>query len=79
MARWEPWTLDQVKEKYYQWEQASIAVSTSKSYTIDGRTLTRENLDEIRKMMAYWENEADRIINGRKSVNRVMRFVPRDL
>ena len=76
MAKWEPWTLEQVQEKYYEWERASIAVSTSKSYTIDGRQLTRENLNEIRNMMAYWKAEADRLMSGKKSINRIMQVIP---
>lgn len=79
MARWDPFTIEQAKEKYYQWSEAAQAVATSQSYTIDGRTLTRANLDEIRKMMAYWKAEVERMLDGKQSLNRVLRVVPRDL
>ncbi|WNA15494.1 hypothetical protein [Acinetobacter phage HFM1] len=79
MACFEPWTLDEVKQKLENWLAAEDALATSKSYTIDGRTLTRANMQEIASRIAYWKNEAERLSCGRKSVNRVMRFVPRDL
>lgn len=36
------------------WLAASRAVATGKSYTIDGRQLTRENGSEIREQINYW-------------------------
>lgn len=79
MACFEPWTLDEVKQKLADWLAAESALATSKSYTIDGRTLTRANMQEIASRIAFWRNEAERLSCGRKSVNRVMRVIPRDL
>ncbi|QHJ79155.1 MAG: hypothetical protein [Caudoviricetes sp.] len=79
MACFEPWTLDEVKAKLELWLTAESALATSKSYTIDGRQLTRANLSEIKDRIAYWRAEAERLACGRKSVNKVMRILPRDL
>jgi uncharacterized small protein (DUF1192 family) len=79
MACFEPWTLDEVKQKLDDWLAAESALATSKSYTIDGRTLTRANMTEIKDRIAFWRNEAERLMCGRKSVNRIMRVIPRDL
>ena len=38
------------------WEDAAAALSRSKSYTINGRTLTRANLDETLKAIAFFKN-----------------------
>lgn len=79
MACFEPFTLDEMKNKLAEWSAAESALATSKSYTIDGRTLTRANMQEIASRIAYWKSEIERVMCGRKSINRVMRVIPRDL
>lgn len=42
------------------WEAANLAVSQGLSYSIGGRTLTRENASEIRSEITYWSREVKR-------------------
>lgn len=41
------------------WLAADLAVSKGLSYSIAGRSLTRENSAEIRDSIAYWQNAVD--------------------
>ncbi len=70
-------SLAQAEEMYAHYVSAEIAVLSSKSYTIGGRQLSRENLSEIRKGRAEWETIRDRLLCG-STGPRVMRVVPRD-
>lgn len=36
------------------WEAASLALASSQSYSIGGRTLTRADGQEIRAQLGYW-------------------------
>ncbi|HEY3376642.1 MAG TPA: DUF6148 family protein [Armatimonadota bacterium] len=75
----EPWTLAQAQEHLSQWLQADIACSTSQSYTISGRTLTRSDLSQIAERIHFWRNECTRLQAGRGHGARVMNIIPRDL
>ncbi len=74
-------TLTQARQHLLAWLEAELAITTSQSYTIGSRSLTRANLDEVRKQVAFWENKVAELENiaKRKGRNRVMRVVPRDL
>ena len=63
------------------WLDAELAVSTSQSYSIGSRSLTRANLGEIRKQLDYWRKEIEKLDNlaNHKGRNRIYRAVPRDL
>lgn len=71
--------LERARKHYEAWLDADLALATSKSYTIDGRTLTRANAAEIQQKIAFWRNELCRLESGRSSVNRIQRVMPRDL
>jgi len=43
------------------WKSAYRAAASGKSYTIEGRTLTRYDLDDIRQQLSYLEKEADKL------------------
>ncbi|PAQ15060.1 hypothetical protein CD798_08435 [Bacillaceae bacterium SAOS 7] len=70
-------TLERAKQHLEAWLDAELAVSTGQSYAIGSRQLTRANISEIRKQIAFWRNEVSSL-NG-TSRRRVMRYVPRDL
>lgn len=40
-------TVDELRAKIDKWEQASVAVSRGKSYTIDGLVYTRQDVSAI--------------------------------
>ena len=63
------------------WLAAEEAIATGQRYQIEGRSLTRADLYDVRKELEYWagklaEAKAEEKCGGR---NRAYRFVPRDL
>jgi hypothetical protein len=50
------WTRAELLELVAAWKAAYKAASTGKSYTIQGRTLTRYDLAEIRAQLTFLEN-----------------------
>lgn len=69
------------ERKLETWIAAEEAIATGQRYQIGTRSLTRADLEDVRKEMEYWagrlaEAEAEERANGR---NRAYRFVPRDL
>lgn len=73
-------TLDMAQEHLEQWLEAELVLTTSQSYTLGTKTLTRANLSSIRQEIEYWramvEKLESRQSNGGR--NRMMRIVPRD-
>lgn len=57
------------KEMIALYIAAEKAVLTGRTYTIDGQSLGREDLDKIRKGREYWEEELNKLngITGRKA------------
>jgi len=51
-------------ERLAEYEAAETAVLLSQSYSISGRSVTRANLNEIRKAIDYYSQMADRDTNG---------------
>lgn len=70
------WTREELHDLLAAWKAAYKAAATGKSYTIQGRTLTRYDLPEIRKQLAYLENELA-TLNGGRGSRRVIMRVPR--
>ena len=71
-------TLEECKRKYKLYSDAEEAVLTGKSYEIEGRKLTRENLSEIRNGMQYWEDECNRIGSGSSGGIRAFRVIAKN-
>ena len=69
--------LERARKHLDAWYNAELAVSTGQSYSIGPRSLTRANLQEIRKQILYWEDKV-KMLKGTKR-RRSKRFVPRDL
>ncbi len=74
-------TLERAREHLDAWLKAEIEVSTSQSYKIGTRSLTRADLGEIRKQVEFWDKKVKELSRkkGKKGRNRVYRAVPRDL
>lgn len=73
------YSLEMATQYLDAWRAAELAISTGQSYTIGTRSLTRVNMTEVRKQIAYWENQIDMIVNRRRGGARAVRIVPRDL
>ena len=56
-------TLEQAKSKLSTWLKAEEKIASSQSYTINGRSLTRADLSEIRKTIDYWEGKV-KVLSG---------------
>lgn len=74
-------TLETAQKHLDMWLEAEAALSTSQSYTIGTRSLTRASLAEVRKTIEYWQNKVAAITatQAHKGRSRVYRAVPRDL
>lgn len=71
--------LQEARENLRLWLNAEKAVATGQSYKIGTRSLTRASLSDIVARINYWQNEIERLENGRPRGMRVLRAVPRDL
>jgi hypothetical protein len=73
-------TLDVAQKHLEDWMEAELQVTTNQSYTLDNRTLTRADLGDIGRRIAYWSNKVEELKvqqeNGGRS--RIYRAVPRD-
>lgn len=69
------WTRDELLAMRSKWKAAYMAASTGKSYTIDGRSLSRQDLDDIRKQLDYIQEQLE-ALDGRRGPHFV-RGVPR--
>lgn len=71
-------TIEEARANLNMWLEAEKAVATGQSYKIGGRSLTRANLSDIIKRIAFWRNELDKLETGAGRGARVLRAVPRD-
>jgi len=53
------------------YQDAAAAISRSKSYTINGRTLTRANLKDVRDMIDWLESRIERASDNTASTGLV--------
>ena len=65
------WTREELLQLISSWKAAYKAASAGQSYTIDGRTLTRQNVSEIRNQLSYLERQLDAISGKGNGLNRV--------
>lgn len=74
-------TLEIAKRHLDEWLEAELALTTSQSYTLRNRTLTRANLTEIRNTIKFWNDKVNELehIKQTGGRNRIRRVVPRDL
>ena len=71
-------TIEEARANLNIWLEAEKAVATGQSYKIGGRSLTRANLSDITKRIAFWRNELDKLETGAGRGARALRAVPRD-
>lgn len=50
-------TVDMCKEQLEKWLKASEMIANAQEYAIDGRNLTRANLEEVMNMIDFWEKK----------------------
>lgn len=55
------WTKSELLELICQWKKAYKAVSSGKSYTIGGRSLTRQDVSVIRAQLDSLARELDAV------------------
>lgn len=65
-------TATELAEQKTAWKAALLAVSTGKSYEIDGRSLTRANTNEIRATLE-WLDEQEAAIAAESTGNAGVR------
>lgn len=71
-------SIEQAKEMHQLWFDAYKDASSGKAYTIEGRSLTRQDLPQIKKELQYWSDIiAD--LTGQRAKSRVGRIVLVDL
>ena len=58
------WTIDELEEQIAAWKAALRAVSKGHSYSIEGRTVTRADTEEIRKTLRFLEGEKVKLQTG---------------
>lgn len=71
-------TRDEILGMINLYIEAEKAVLTGKRYKIGTRELERENLSEIRKARAEWEQRLKDLDNGGKR-RKIRGVIPRDL
>ena len=55
-------------KKLKLWLEAEDAIALSQSYTIEGRSLTRANLTEVREAIEYWGDLVSKMESGTAGV-----------
>ena len=75
------YSVEFCKRKLNTWLAAEEAIATGQRYQIEGRSLTRADLYDVRKEIEFWEGKlavatAEEQYGGR---NRVFRAVIRDV
>ncbi len=70
-------TLEQAQTKLDQYLAAETAALEGQSYTIAGRTLTRANLDEIRRGIDAWDRRCKELAATAGGRGRARVIAPR--
>ena len=71
------WTREELLGLIACWKAAYKAASTGTSYTVQGRTLTRYDLPEIRQQLVYLQGELAALDTGRRGPTIVLARVRR--
>jgi len=54
-------TLAQAQERLTAWLEADAAVARNQSYSINNRSLTRADAEQIRENIDYWQGKVDKL------------------
>ena len=71
------WTREELLDLIACWKAAYKAASRGKSYRVQGRTLTRYDLPEIRQQLVYLQGELAALDTGRRGPAIVLARVRR--
>lgn len=75
--------IEEIREHMEKWQAADLAVSRSKSYTIDGLVYTRQDAQAIRDQINYWAQRLAAVLRGgcgvRRQAARVIEYGGRPL
>ena len=63
-------TLAEAQAQLAAWEAASLATASGKSYSIADRQLTRNDADEIVKMMNHWQGVVNSLTAAANGSNK---------
>ena len=53
------------------WLEAELQITAGQSYSIDGKTVTKANLSEVRNSVKYWERQVTLLKRKKKGKGRV--------
>lgn len=67
------WTASELEEQLAAYKAALLALSTSQSYRVGTRELTRADLPEIRETLDYLAREKARLVSGSSLASVSMR------
>jgi hypothetical protein len=71
-------TLAEIQEQKVQWKAALLALSTGKSYSIGTRTLTRNDINDVKTTLEWLDQKEISLTTGRSGV-RCSRVLIRDI
>lgn len=54
------YTIEFIQKRISLWLKAEEAAAANKSYTIDGVSYTRQDIDQIMRQLAYWQKRLAR-------------------
>lgn len=58
-------TLEMAQAQWQAWYNASLALARNQSYTIEGRTLTRANTQDVQQQLDYWQGKINELTPGK--------------
>ena len=71
------WTYEEIQEQITLWKKAYTHCAAGKSFSIAGRSLTRQDLGDIKKQLAYLKHELDKITGSNSRMIFVTGSIPR--
>lgn len=61
------WTHQELQNHIAACKKALLAATTGESYSIEGRSLTRQKIEALRSQLAYYESELAKL-DGKGSI-----------
>jgi hypothetical protein len=61
-------TLTQAESQLTQWLACLDAISTSQTYSIAGRSMSRANLSDVHEQIEYWDRKVKRLSASGKGI-----------
>lgn len=73
------WNIVEAKKHLDAWLKADLAVSTGKEYKLNGQSLTRADVPQIKERIQFWKREVELLEGGQRRGARAFSVIPRDL